>query len=266
MSRIRAAFDAAATAGRVALIPYLTAGDPSADRTVELVLALSGCGTDVMELGVPFSDPLADGETNQKAAHRALAKGMSLSKVMDVVTRIRRSSSVPLVLFTYFNPVLRMGLWEFSLRARDAGVDGVLVTDLPVEEGDEYRSALTSAGLDAIFLAAPTTGIERLKTIGEASGGFVYYVCRTGVTGEREVLPIETGARVQQIRKLTGKKVAVGFGVSRREHVEQVATFADGVVIGSALVRVVEEVGDSDDLPRRLERRLREIFPSPTSR
>jgi tryptophan synthase alpha chain len=141
-------------------------------------------------------------------------------------------------------------------------VDGVLAVDLPVEESDEYRAALDAAGLESIFLAAPTTGTERLKRIGEASGGFIYYVCRRGVTGEQEELPAETGGRVDAIRRLTGKRIAVGFGISRREHVEQVASFADGVVIGSALVRVAEETGDRDDLVGRLGKKLRELFPA----
>ena len=261
MSRIRDAFAQAQAAGRVALIPYLTAGDPSADQTVELAGLLQDCGADLMELGVPFSDPLADGAINQRAAARALERGMSLSGVLQVASRVRGSRSLPLVLFTYFNPVLRMGLAEFAARARDAGVDGVLATDLPVEEGEEYRQILESVGLEAIFLAAPTTGAARIESIGKATGTFIYYVSRTGVTGEQSSLPEAARDNVLEIRRLTGKKVAVGFGISRREHVEQVSGYADGVVIGSALMKIVEEIGGGHSLGEQLQRRFRDLLP-----
>jgi tryptophan synthase alpha chain len=260
MSRIGEAFARAAAQRRVAFIPYLTAGDPSPARTVDLVLALAGCGADLIELGVPFSDPLADGEINQRAAQRALASGTHLGEVLEIASEVRRRCPVPLLLFSYFNPILRMGMEAFARRASAAGVDGVLATDLPVEEGSEYRSILASGGLEPIFMAAPTTLPSRLKAVGEASGGFVYYVSRPGVTGERDRLPDEARARVEEIRRITGKKVAVGFGISRREHVTQVASFADGVVIGSALVRVVEETGDRHDLASRIERKARELL------
>jgi tryptophan synthase alpha chain len=260
MSRIQQAFDRAGRERRVAFIPYLTAGDPSAARTVELVLTLCGCGADLVELGVPFSDPLADGEINQRAAQRALASGTHLDGVLQIAAQVRGKSGTPLLLFSYFNPILRMGVQEFSRRAADSGIDGVLVTDLPVEEGREYRSILEAEGLEPIFLAAPTTGAERLQEVGKASGGFVYYVSRPGVTGERDSLPEEARGKVEEIRRITGKKVAVGFGISRREHVTQVASFADGVVVGSALVRVVEETGDRPDLASRVERKVRELL------
>jgi tryptophan synthase alpha chain len=261
MSRILQAFTKAKASGRVALIPYLTAGDPSADLTVELAGLLQDSGADVIELGVPFSDPLADGAINQRAAARALARGMSLSGVLQVASRIRCTRALPILLFTYFNPVLRMGLTEFAARARDAGVDGVLTTDLPVEEGEDYRQALNDCGMEAIFLAAPTTGEARMHAIGNASGTFVYYVSRTGVTGEQTSLSGEARGKVVTLQRLTGKKVAVGFGISRREHVEEVAGYADGVVIGSALMKVVEETGEGKTLPGRLEQRFRELLP-----
>ncbi len=261
MSRIPEAFEVAKAAGKVALIPYLTAGDPSADRTVELAGLLQDSGADLLELGVPFSDPLADGAINQRSATRALAKGMSLSGVLQLALRIRRSRSIPHLLYTYFNPLHRKGVAEFAARARDAGVDGVLVTDLPVEEGEDYRQILDAAGMEAIFLAAPTSGAARIRSIGKATGTFVYYVSRTGVTGEQELLPEEARDRVLEIQRLTGKKVAVGFGISRREHVEEVAGFAEGVVIGSALMKVVEETGEGDSLPERLVKRFRELLP-----
>jgi len=259
MNRIAAALQEAGRAHRLGLIPYLTAGDPSPSRTVDLVHSLERCGADIVELGVPFSDPLADGAINQRAAARALAGGTTLAGVLRICASIRRSSQVAVVLFTYFNPVLRMGLQEFSARARDSGVDGVLATDLPVEEGEEYRECLARAGVEAIFLAAPTTHDGRLRSIGEASGSFIYYVSRTGVTGERDALPDDAADNAGRIRRLTGKKVAVGFGISRPEHVQQVASFADAVVIGSALMRIVEEAGRSEDLPERVEARFTEL-------
>ena len=260
MSKIGIAFDRARKEGRLAFIPYLTAGDPSADRSLALFLTLCRCGADLVELGVPFSDPLADGAINQRSAQRALAAGMTLRGVLELVSRIA-PNSVPLLLFTYFNPILRMGVEEFARLAAKAGVDGVLASDLPVEEGDEYRRILASHGIEPIFLAAPTTSASRLAAVGEATGEFVYYVSRTGVTGERDTLPPEAREKVEEIRRITGKRVAVGFGISRRSQVEQAASFADGVVIGSALVRTVEESGDSEDLPALMERRIRELFP-----
>ena len=264
MSRIDGAIAAARAAGRIAFIPYLTAGDPSEDQTSRLVPTLERCGADIVEIGVPFSDPLADGEVNQRAALRALSRGVSLSSVLDLVTRLRRSTEVPLVLFTYFNPILRMGLSRFASRAAAAGVDGVLVTDLPPEESEEYRRELVGAGVDTIFLLAPTSLPDRVRRVGDVSRGFIYYVSRTGVTGEQESLPPDVGERVREIRSLTGRPVAVGFGISRREHLVDLASFADGAVVGSALVRLVEEHGDKPDLPDALARRLRDLLPWPS--
>lgn len=263
MSRISSAFASAHGAGRITFIPYLTAGDPSPERSPDLILALQRGGADLVEIGVPFSDPIADGEVNQRAAERALAKGVSLSTALDIAAQVRRVSSIPIVLFTYFNPVLRMGLAPFCERAAGAGVDGVLVTDLPVEEAAEHRRALDAAGIDTIFLLAPTSTPERIRAVGEACRGFVYYVSRTGVTGEREAVPGDLRERVEGIRRMTNKPVAVGFGISRREHVEELSSFADGVVVGSALVRLIEEAGDRPDLPQILERQVRELLPAP---
>jgi len=262
LSRITQAFASARCGGRVAFIPYLTAGDPSPERTVDLVLALERCGADLVEIGVPFSDPLADGEVNQRAALRALSRGVTLKTVLEIISRIRDVSPLPLVLFTYFNPILRMGLKPFAEGAGAAGLDGVLVTDLPPEESPEYRREMDDAGIDTIFLLAPTSPSERIRSVGEACRGFVYYVCRTGVTGEQGAIPAETRERVEEIRRLTGKPVAVGFGVSLPEHVTELASFADGVVVGSTLVRLVEEQGDSADLIPALERRVQTLLPS----
>jgi tryptophan synthase alpha chain len=261
MNRIGEAIAAARSEGRIAFIPYLTAGDPSEDQTCRLVPALERCGADIVELGVPFSDPPADGEVNQRAARRALARGVSLSGVLDLVSRLRRSTSVPLVLFTYFNPILRLGLARFAQRCAQAGVDGVLVTDLPPEESEEHRRELLGAGVDTIFLLAPTSPTERIRRVGELSRGFIYYVSRTGVTGEQEAVAPELRERVGEIRRLTGMPVAVGFGISRREHLADLASFADGAVVGSALVRLVEEHGDKPDLPEVLARHVRDLLP-----
>ena len=254
------AFARAAAEGRIARIPYLTAGDPSAASTVELAAALARAGADILELGVPFSDPLADGVINQRSAGRALRAGMNLAGVLQVATSIRGAGELPLMLFTYFNPILRMGVHEFAARAQDAGVDGVLVTDLPVEESGAYREALTPRGIEPVFLVAPTTRDERMRAIGEASGSFIYYVLRRGVTGERESLPEGTAQKVRGIRQLTGKRVAVGFGVSRREQVREIEAFADGVVTGSALMRVVEETSPGRSPREALEQRFRELM------
>jgi tryptophan synthase alpha chain len=261
LSRIEEAFAGARRDGRVAFIPYLTAGDPCAEATRELVLALERAGADLVELGVPFSDPLADGEVNQRAAARALAAGTTLPGVLEIVRRIRAASSIPLLLFTYVNPLLRMGMERFAREAAGAGVDGVLATDLPVEEAHDYRRCLLSSGIDPIFLVAPTTAPARLSIIAAACRGFVYYVARTGVTGTRPGLPPELRAGVARLRESTSLPIAVGFGLSTKSQVEEIAAFADGFVIGSALVKAVEEAGTQADLEEVLTRRVREILP-----
>ena len=252
MRRIAAAFQAAAGEGRAAFVAYLTAGDPSPDRTPELVAALETAGADVVELGVPFSDPLADGPVNQRAAERALSQGTSLARVLEIAARIRRTSQVPLVLFTYYNPVHRMGLEAFSGRAADAGVDGVLVTDLSVEDAGPYLRAARGAGLDTVFLAAPTSGRARVEAVARESRGFLYYISRTGVTGDPSDLSASLGGEVKAVRECTDLPVGVGFGISSPEQVRRTAALADGVVVGSALVARIEEHGSSPDLPERL--------------
>jgi tryptophan synthase alpha chain len=260
MSRISEAFARARQERRIAFIPYLTAGDPSIEATVDLARVLRGCGADLIELGVPFSDPLADGEVIQRAAARSLARGTTLESVLDAAARIRQASDVPLLLFSYLNPLLRMGWSRFAQTAAAAGIDGVLATDLPVEEADDYVTALGERNLDPVFMAAPTTAEDRLDAIGRASRGFLYYVTRAGVTGERSTLPPETAGRVRRLRQSTSLPIALGFGVSDREQVRQAAEFADGVVVGSALVRVVEQCAEPADLAERLKRRVAELF------
>lgn len=232
--------------GRKAFVAFLTAGDPSLERTVEIALSLAAAGVDVLELGVPFSDPLADGPVIQRASERALARGATLARVLDVVRRIREQSELPLLVFSYANPLLRYGLRRFAADACAAGVDGVLVTDLPPEEGDGWLAIAREAGLDTVFLAAPTSPDQRLKRIAEASRGFLYAVSRTGVTGESDVLSAEAGPLVERLRAFTAQPVVLGFGISTPEQVAAAAALADGVVVGSALVRFLEQHPDGD--------------------
>ena len=241
MTRIGRRFEVLRQEGRKAFVAFVTAGDPSLPRTVEVALDLEQAGVDVLELGVPFSDPLADGPVIQRASERALANGTTLAAVLGVVREIRRRSELPLVLFSYVNPLLRYGLPRLAKEAREAGVDGVLVTDLPPEEAREWLPIARDADLDTVFLAAPTSSPERLRRAAEASRGFVYAVSRTGVTGEREALSEDARPLVARLREMSDQPVALGFGVSTPEHVAQAAAVADGVVVGSALVRALEQ-------------------------
>jgi tryptophan synthase alpha chain len=246
MGRIADRFARRRTEGRAAFVPFLTAGDPSLERTVEIARDLEEAGADVLELGVPFSDPLADGPVIQRSSERALARGVTLEGVLDVVRRIRETSELPLLLFSYFNPLLQRGLEGLAVEAAAAGVDGVLVTDLPPEEGGEWIAAARSASLDTVFLAAPTSPPDRLRRVAEASRGFVYAVSRTGVTGERQALSAEAAPLVEHLHELTDVPVALGFGISTPEQVAAAAKVAEGVVVGSALVRFLEETPDGD--------------------
>jgi len=246
MTRIGERFAKRRAEGRPAFVAFLTAGDPSLDRTVEAAVELDRAGADVLELGVPFSDPLADGPVIQRASERALARGVTLSGVLDAVRRIRARCDLPLLLFSYYNPLLQYGLPRLAREARAAGVDGVLVTDLPPEEAGEWIAAARGSGLDTVFLASPTSPPERLKRVAEASRGFVYAVSRTGVTGERQALSRDARPLVERLRALTDVPVALGFGLSTPEQVREAAAVADGVVVGSALVRFLEEHPEGD--------------------
>jgi tryptophan synthase alpha chain len=232
--------------GRKAFVGFVTAGDPSLERTVEAALALEAGGVDVLELGVPFSDPIADGPVIQRSSDRALARGVTLAAVLEVVRQIRRRSQLPLVLFSYYNPLLRYGLPRLADDARTAGVDGVLVTDLPPEEGDPWTTEARRAGLDTVFLASPTSPDDRLRRVAADSRGFVYAISRTGVTGERDVLSEDARPLLARLRALSEAPVALGFGLSTPEQVGAAAALADGVVVGSALVRFLEEHPDGD--------------------
>jgi tryptophan synthase alpha chain len=246
-TRITARFNKLRDSGEMGLIPYLTAGDPSLAATESFVLALAGAGADVIELGVPFSDPVADGPTIQRAIERSLAAGTTLRGVLDLVRSLRAKTDVPLMLFSYYNPVLQMGLERFAADAAAAGADGALITDLTPEEAGDYRAAMRKHDLDTIFLAAPTSTDERLARIAEVSSGFLYVISRTGVTGAKDTLPDELPALIRRTRRATRLPIAVGFGVSLPVHVSLLGGLADAAVVGSALVEEIERAGGSVD-------------------
>jgi tryptophan synthase alpha chain len=259
MTRIGKLFENLKRDGRKGLIAYLTAGDPSPAHTPELVEALVRGGADLVELGVPFSDPIADGPVIQRAGERALKAGTTLHKVLEIACEIRQRSEVPLLLFTYLNPVVRYGLDRLAKDAAACGIDGCLLTDASVEEAHEYVGAMHQHGLDTIFLAAPTSTERRMKLVAQYSTGFVYLVSRTGVTGEQASLSAAVAPLVRAMRAITDLPLAVGFGVSRPEHVAELGTQVDAVVVGSALVRVIEQHLDSPDLARELEAFVRQL-------
>ncbi len=251
--RIARAFAAARAQDRCALIPYVVAGDPALGRTRAIVQALARGGADIVEIGVPFSDPIADGPVNQRAAERALRNGVTLGSCLDLAAELRADGGPPVVLFTYYNPIHRMGPERFATAASAAGVDGVLVTDLPPEEAGDLRGALAESGVDLVFLLSPTSSRERVDRVCREASGFVYFVSRTGVTGAREDLPEGLAEQVRSARHASPLPIAVGFGVSGPEQVKAIAAFADGVVVGSALVRIVEEKGASPGLEAAVE-------------
>ena len=252
MNRIDRRFEELAARGRTAFIAYITAGDPTLEHTAQLVIELERVGVDIIEFGVPFSDPVADGVVNQEAAQRALKNNVSLHDIVELVKELRKTSEIPLVLFTYCNPVLSYGLEAFAADAADAGVDGVLCVDLPPEEAGEYKRLLDEKGVATVFLIAPTSTPERVEMIAKASTGFVYYVSRTGVTGERDTIEASVRGMVAQIREFTDKPVAVGFGISTPDQAAEVAGYADGVIVGSAIVRMVGELGATPVMPAKV--------------
>jgi tryptophan synthase alpha chain len=256
-SRIAATFERLGRSGRGGLVTYTTAGDPTLARSAEILVALDRAGADVIEIGVPFSDPLADGPVIQRAVERALAGGTTLSRVLDMIGQIRGTVNAPLVLFTYANPIARMGFDVFAGRAAAAGVDGVLTLDLPVEEAGDFRALLEGAGLDTIFLLSPTTTEERLARAAALGSGFLYGISRLGVTGARDA--VAAGARVlaARVRGVTDLPLALGFGISRPEHVAEVLGYADAAVVGSALVNVIAEHGDADTVVPAVESYIR---------
>jgi tryptophan synthase alpha chain len=248
MTRIEKTFARLKSENRKAFIPYITAGDPRLDITLDLVLSLEKAGADIIELGVPFSDPIADGPVIQRATERALKNGVNLHKVLELGENIRKRSEIPLVLFSYYNPLLSYGLEKLASRAVKAGFDGILASDLTVEESEPFVRAMRDAGLDTVFLVAPTSSPDRMKKIAEMSTGFLYAVSRTGVTGEQQELAADLKVFLQTLRSYTKSPIAVGFGISRPEHVQAIWQEADGAVVGSSIVKEVEQHIDKPDL------------------
>jgi len=260
LSRLQSIIQQRLDQNQKVFVGYITAGDPDLLTTKKICHILADNGVDIIELGIPFSDPIADGPTNQRAAQRALASGTSLNKILDLVNEMRRDGfATPLVLFSYLNPIFHMGYEHFAERAAKVGVDGVLCVDLPSEESKEYREILQAVGLDTIFLATPTSDATRLKTISDASTGFVYYVSRTGVTGAQAEISETLELELEAVRKLVDKPLLIGFGVSTASQAQEIARWGDGVVIGSAIVNRIEKLGQGIDLQGELQSFLQDI-------
>lgn len=252
MTRIEAKFKSLKREGRKGFIPYITAGDPSLEATEQIILELERSGADIIELGVPFSDPMADGPVIQRASERALARHTSVRNCLETVRRVRKQSLVPIVLFSYLNPLLSLGLERLGDELGSAGVDGVLATDLVPEEADEFRAAMQAAAIDLVFLVAPTSTDERIRLVAESSSGFVYAVSRTGVTGVSQSLSEAAASLVHRVKRFTNLPVAVGFGISTREQVAEVWQHADAAVIGSRIVAEIETNADNSALVERV--------------
>ena len=246
MNRIDKKFQDLRQQNTCAFMPYLCAGDPTPQLTTELLLTLEAAGADLIELGVPFSDPIADGPTIQRASERALKHRISLQQILEMVSELRLKTEIPIALMSYYNPIFRMGEEQFCKAAQEAGIDGVIVPDLPVEEAQPLLDVAPQYSLSTIFLAAPTSPPDRMKSIADASTGFIYCVSLTGVTGARTTLSDEVAPIITELRKHTPKPISVGFGVSTPEHAGQVAKVADGVIVGSAIVNVIEAHKDDE--------------------
>ena len=259
MNRIDTLFQRLRSEKRPAMIAYITGGDPTLAASAKIALAMEQAGVDLLELGIPFSDPLADGATIQAAAGRALAAGASVAGILDLIREIRKSSAIPIVLFAYLNPVYVYGFDRFQRDAAEAGADGLLLLDLPPSEASQNEELASSSGLKTIRLIAPTTPPERLTEITKSAEGFIYYVSREGVTGEQASLATDLAERVAAIRALTDVPVAVGFGISNPDQASTVAGLADGVVVGSAIVRKIGEIGDVPELPSKVADFVRPI-------
>ncbi|HMD71010.1 MAG TPA: tryptophan synthase subunit alpha [Bryobacteraceae bacterium] len=259
MTRIGRLFEDLKYCGRKGLIAYLTAGDPTPERTPALVAALERGGADLIELGVPFSDPIADGPVIQRAGERALRAGTTLTGVLGIAARVRERSQIPLLLFTYLNPVVRYGLERLARDAALAGIDGCLLTDASVEEAGEYTAAMHRSGLDTVFLAAPTSTERRLRLVAQYSTGFAYLVSRTGVTGEQATLSDAAAPLVRAMRAITDLPLAVGFGISRPDQVGEAGRLVEAVVVGSAFVRLIERCAGAETLEAELEAFTRQL-------
>lgn len=261
MDRIAACFDKARAENRAAFIAYLCAGDPDFDTSLRACRTMIEAGTDLLELGMPFSDPLADGLTNQLAAERALASGMTQEKVFALAAQLRKETDIPIIFYTYYNLILAHGEEPFVDRCTQSGVDGILTLDLPPEFSGTMLDACHAKGLRNIFIIAPTTPPERMAMIAKSATGFIYYVSREGVTGERDQLSPTIGPKVSEIRQHTSLPVAVGFGISKREHVHTVAGLADGAVVGSALVNCIGHTdGNRDEMIKKLRLRAEDLI------
>lgn len=251
MSRIGKKFAELRQRGEAALIPFVTAGDPDLDTTLEILRALEKGGADCIELGIPFSDPTADGPTIQRSSERALKSGVSLRSILRTLSAFRQSSEIPVILFGYYNPFFRYGIEEFCRQAARAGADGMLCVDLPPEESLELRGWADAAGLDLIYLLSPTSDIERIRLVGHSGRGFIYYVSVTGVTGVRRAFDDRLRSQVARVRRMTALPVGVGFGVSTPHQAAWIAEFADAVVVGSALVEIISRAQGSAEKIRR---------------
>jgi tryptophan synthase alpha chain len=252
MSRISEKFRELKRSGRGGFIPFITAGDPDLSTTERLLVELANAGADIIELGVPFSDPVADGEVIQRASEKALRNGVTVHDALTCARNVRQHIDVPIVLFSYFNPLLQFGPQTFTSAAREAGIDAVLVTDLIPEEAESWTKNLLQQRLDPIFLVAPTTSDNRLKQIAQQAHGFIYAISRAGVTGERDQMTRDAEILVRRIRSVSDLPVAVGFGISSPEQVRSVWRFADAAVVGSAIVKQIEKLGNSTDLVERI--------------
>jgi len=257
VSRIEERFAHLRASGQKGLVTYVTAGDPDLDRSAQIIQRLDRAGADVLEIGVPFSDPLADGPVIQRATERALAAGTTLTNVLAMLKSLRASVSAPIVIFSYANPILRMGLDRFVADAQAAGVDGVLTLDMPPEEGETFRAAFKGAGIDTIFLLSPTTTVERIRRASELGSGFLYGISRLGVTGVRDTVDDSARELAVRIKSETSLPLALGFGISRPEHVRAIGQWADAAVVGSALVKVIAEHGQAPGLLDEVERYVR---------
>ena len=252
MGRITEAFKALKSSGAKGFIPFITAGDPDLETTEKLLLELARAGATVIELGVPFSDPMADGPVIQRASERALKHGFGLDELLAMAARARREISTPIILFSYFNPLLQFGVQRLAKSAKEAGIDGVLVTDLTPEEAGPLESELRANGIDMIFLVAPTSTDERLKLISKQASGFIYAVSRAGVTGTHESVSEEAEKLVKRVREFSKLPIAVGFGISNHEQLADVQRYADAAVVGSAIVQELERVTDRELVPKRI--------------
>lgn len=251
-TRVETAFERLKEKGEKALITFITAGDPDLPTTKELIFTLEKSGADIIELGIPFSDPAADGPTIQLSSERAVKKGVHLNDVLGLVKEVRETSEVPIVLFGYYNPVFSFGLKKFAKSARAAGADGVLIVDLPPEEADELKTELDQVGMDLIFLLTPTSDEGRMRLVSGKASGFIYFVSVTGVTGARTELSERLPSFVKKVRRFTDVPVGVGFGISTPEQAKEVSAYSDGVIVGSAIINIIAKNAGSKDLLKKV--------------